>query len=158
MDDIDSGHGLLNQKMVPSTGFEPVTFPMSRERATTAPTGHDIRNKEQDGGLDIIAHKDELGFEPPIIKVQVKSTNGSISNDVVQALYGQVDKAEFGLVVTLGTFSPSAKSFAKGKSNLRLIDRADLVDLIFEHYDKFDPRYKAVLPLKQVFVPAPLEE
>ena len=25
--------------MVPSTGFEPVTFPMSRERATTAPTG-----------------------------------------------------------------------------------------------------------------------
>lgn len=27
-----------------------------------------------DGGVDIIAHKDELGFEPPIIKVQVKST------------------------------------------------------------------------------------
>jgi len=26
-----------------------------------------------DGGIDIIAHKDELGFEPPIIKVQVKS-------------------------------------------------------------------------------------
>ena len=24
---------------MPSTGFEPVTFPMSRERATTAPTG-----------------------------------------------------------------------------------------------------------------------
>ena len=26
-----------------------------------------------DGGIDIVAHKDELGFEPPIIKVQVKS-------------------------------------------------------------------------------------
>ena len=25
--------------MVPSTGIEPVTFPMSRERATAAPTG-----------------------------------------------------------------------------------------------------------------------
>ena len=29
-----------------------------------------------DGGVDIIAHRDELGFEPPIIKVQVKSTKG----------------------------------------------------------------------------------
>ena len=27
-----------------------------------------------DGGIDIVAHKDELGFEPPIIKVQCKST------------------------------------------------------------------------------------
>lgn len=27
------------KKMVPSTGIEPVTFPMSRERATAAPTG-----------------------------------------------------------------------------------------------------------------------
>ena len=25
--------------MVPSIGFEPMTFPMSRERATAAPTG-----------------------------------------------------------------------------------------------------------------------
>ena len=25
--------------MVPSIGFEPMTFPMSRERATPAPTG-----------------------------------------------------------------------------------------------------------------------
>jgi restriction system protein len=31
-----------------------------------------------DGGIDIVAHKDELGFEPPIIKVQVKSGEGNI--------------------------------------------------------------------------------
>ncbi len=111
-----------------------------------------------DGGLDILAHRDELGFEPPIIKVQVKSTESSIGNDIVQALYGQVDKAEFGLVVTLGTFTPAAKNFARGKSNLRLIDRSDLVALIFEHYNQFDPRYKALLPLKQVYVPVPPEE
>ena len=29
----------LSQKMVPSIGIEPMTFPMSRERATAAPTG-----------------------------------------------------------------------------------------------------------------------
>src|SRR6185437_15343795 len=44
-----------------------------------------------DGGIDIIAHKDELGFEPPIIKVQVKSTDkGTIGDPVVSALYGKV--------------------------------------------------------------------
>ena len=48
-------------------------------RARVAPEG-------PDGGIDIIAHKDELGFEPPIIKVQVKSGEGSVGSPVVQAL------------------------------------------------------------------------
>jgi restriction system protein len=76
-----------------------------------------------DGGVDIIAHKDELGFEPPIIKVQVKSGEASsIGDPVVAALYGKVDPKEFGLFVTLGTYSNPAKQFARGKANLRLID------------------------------------
>ncbi|MBP7507781.1 MAG: restriction endonuclease [Prolixibacteraceae bacterium] len=32
-----------------------------------------------DGGVGIIAYKDELGLEPPIIKVQVKSNDSDIS-------------------------------------------------------------------------------
>lgn len=86
-----------------------------------------------DGGVDIVAHKDELGFEPPIIKVQVKSTEGSTGDPVVSALYGKVERGEHALVVTLGTFTPPAKTFAKSKSNLRLIDGDELVSLIFEH-------------------------
>lgn len=31
-----------------------------------------------DGGVDILAHKDELGFEPPIVKVQVKSRRAAL--------------------------------------------------------------------------------
>jgi restriction system protein len=53
-----------------------------------------------DGGVDIIAHKDELGFAPPIIKVQVKSTEGSVGEPVVSQLNGKVDRSEFGMVVT----------------------------------------------------------
>lgn len=53
-----------------------------------------------DGGVDIIAHKDELGFEPPIIKVQVKSTEGNIGDPVVSSLYGKVATGEYGLLVT----------------------------------------------------------
>jgi len=109
-----------------------------------------------DAGIDIIAHKDDLGFEPPIIKVQVKSTEGSVGDPVVSALYGKVGNNEFGLLVTLGTFTAQAKSFARNKSNLRLIDGEELVDLIFEYYEQFDAKYKGLLPLRQIYVPEPI--
>lgn len=111
-----------------------------------------------DGGVDIIAHRDELGFEPPIIKVQVKSTEGSLGDPIVSALYGKVGPNEFGLLVTLGSFTAQARSFARSKTNLRLIDGPELVDLILQHYEQFDSRYKGLLPLKRVYVPEGLEE
>jgi restriction system protein len=112
----------------------------------------------KDGGIDIVAHRDELGFEPPIIKVQVKSSDGTVGAPVVTALYGNVGADEYGLFVTLGTFSPDAKNFARGKSNLRLIDGEELVSLILSHYEEFDSHYKGLLPLKKVYVPEALEE
>lgn len=106
-----------------------------------------------DGGIDIIAHKDELGFVPPLVKVQVKSGEGSISNGTVAELYGHVSAQEFGLFVTLGQFTKPAVNFAKGKPNLRLIDGEELIKLIMTHYDQFDSAYKAVLPLRRVYIP-----
>ena len=111
-----------------------------------------------DGGIDIIAHRDELGFEPPIIKVQVKSNEGSIGDPVVSALYGKLAAGEFALLVTLGTVTNQAKMFARSKGNLRLIDGEELVTLILHHYEKFDSRYKGLLPMKRVYVPEPLDE
>lgn len=110
-----------------------------------------------DGGIDIIAHKDELGFEPPFVKVQVKSNEGSIGDPVVSALYGKVSNSEFGLLVTLGTFTNQARTFARSKSNLRLIDGTELVQLVLQHYEQFDSRYKGLLPLKRVYVPESLD-
>jgi restriction system protein len=111
-----------------------------------------------DSGVDIVAHKDELGFEPPIIKAQVKSSEGSIGDPAVSALYGKVSAGEFGLLVTLGTFTAQARNFERNKSNLRLIDGEELVSLIYQHYEQFDSRYKGLLPLKRVYVPQPIEE
>ncbi len=111
-----------------------------------------------DGGIDIVAHKDELGFEPPIIKVQCKATEGSIGDPVVSSLYGKVDKGEFGLFVTLGSFTPAAIAFARSKPNLRLIDGEELAALIFEHYEQFDSQHKATLPMRRVYVPEPIDE
>jgi restriction system protein len=111
-----------------------------------------------DGGVDILAHKDELGFEPPIIKVQCKSSEEKVGDPEVSSLYGKVSTGEFGLFVTLGTFSPKATAFAKSKSNLRLIDGEELVSLVFQHYEEFDSRYKGLLPLRRVYVPEAIEE
>lgn len=110
-------------------------------------------------GIDILAHKDELGFEPPIIKVQVKSgEDKNVTDPTVSALFGRVGSNEFGLVITLGTFTQKALNFGRSKNNLRLIDGNELVDLIFQHYEQFDSKYKGLLPLKRVYIPEAIEE
>lgn len=111
-----------------------------------------------DGGVDIIAHRDELGFEPPIINVQVKSSDSAVGDPVVSALYGNVDQGEFGMIVSLGGFTRPAINKANGKSNLRLIDGQELVRLILAHYEEFDSKYKGILPLKRIYVPEVLRE
>lgn len=111
-----------------------------------------------DGGIDIIAHRDELGFEPPIIKAQVKSSEGKIGQPVVSALYGNVGSNEHGLLVTLGSFTAQAENFARNNSNLRLVNGEELVDLVLAHYEQFDPQYKSVLPLKKIYIPQPVTE
>jgi restriction system protein len=105
----------------------------------------------------VIAHRDELGFEPPIVKVQVKSTEGSIGDPVVSSLYGKVGAGEFGLFVTLGTYTAQALRFARSRSNLRLIDGEELVSLILQHYEQFDSKYKGLLPLKRIYIPESLD-
>lgn len=112
-----------------------------------------------DGGVDIIAHRDALGFEPPLIKVQVKSSDGgNIGDPVVSSLYGKISNDEYGLFVTLGGFTPKARTFAQSKSNLRLVNGEELVKLILEHYERFDAKYKSLLPLRRVYIPVPVDE
>lgn len=109
-----------------------------------------------DGGVDIIAHRDELGFEPPIIKVQCKQILSTIGRPDVQKLFGAIEREEKGLFVTLGSFSPDARTFEQTKPNLRLIDGAALIELIYEHYHQFEPRYQMLLPLKRSYIPGPI--
>jgi len=59
--------------------------------------------------------------------------------------------------VTLGSYTAPARNFAQGKSNLRLIDGSELVDILLDHYDGLDSNYKGLLPLRKVFVPEVLE-
>ena len=88
----------------------------------------------------------------------MKSSEGSVGEPEVSALYGKVGEKEFGLLVTLGTFTAQARNFAFSKGNLRLIDGDELVDLILEYYDNLEARYKGIIPLKRVYVPEALSE
>lgn len=103
--------------------------------------------------VDVIAHKDHLGIEPPIIKIQVKSSEGTASDKDVSALAGKLSVGEAGVFITLGSFSSYARDTEKNKANLRLIDGDQLVDLILQHYEAFDSKHKGVLPLRRVYVP-----
>ena len=111
-----------------------------------------------DRGVDIIAHRDHLGIEPPIIKVEVKSGTGSIGEPEVARLFGAVAGTEFGLFVTLSSFTTQAIRFAESKSNLRLIDGDEMVRLTLEHYEQLEIADKGLVPLKRVYIPEAIEE
>jgi restriction system protein len=115
-----------------------------------------VTKSSGDGGIDIIAHRDELGFEPPIIKVQCKQIISTIGRPDVQQLHGAIEPGEHGLFVTLGGFSNDARTYERTKPNLRLIDGSALIDLIYAHYHAFEPRYQMLLPLKRSYIPGPI--
>ncbi len=109
-----------------------------------------------DGGVDVIAHRDELGFEPPLIKVQCKQINSTVGRPDIQKLDGAVQHGEFGLFITLGAYSSDARTYEQMKPNLRLIDGPELVDLVVKHYQKLSSAYQTLLPLQATYIPKPL--
>lgn len=113
-----------------------------------------VTQLSSDGGVDIIAHKDPLGLEPPIIKVQCKRSTSSMGGPVVQNLVGTLSPggSELGLFVTLGSFSKDAQHIERTRQDLRLINGKELVDLVFAHYEQLDPVYKRLLPMRSVYV------
>jgi len=105
--------------------------------------------------VDIIAHKDEFGFENPIIKCQVKSEEGTINLDPVEKLCSRVKPPnEYGLFISLSSYNDKAMRYAESQNNLRLIDGYELVDIVLEHYDELDTKYKNTIPLNKVFLPS----
>lgn len=104
--------------------------------------------------VDIIAHKDEFGFEAPLIKCQVKSEEGTINLDPVEKLCSRVRPSEYGLFVTLSSFNDKALRYAESQHNLRLVDGYELVDIVLDHYHELDTKYKNTIPLNNVFFPS----
>ncbi len=112
-----------------------------------------VTPKSGDGGVDVIAHMDPLGFQPPIVKVQCKRTTSQTPRPDVDQLLGTLGDGEYGLFVNLGSFARGAVELERNRAKLRLINGEQFVELVFEHYANLSPRYRALIPLKQIFVP-----
>ncbi|GAB3707422.1 restriction endonuclease [Mariniluteicoccus flavus] len=105
-----------------------------------------------DGGVDVLAHKDPLGLEPPLIKVQCKHTTSVRGRPDVQQLIGTLSTSEVGLFVTLGTYSKEAVDLERERQNLRLFGGADITQLVLQHYTALPAKWRQLIPLRSVLV------
>lgn len=110
------------------------------------------KTKKNTPGIDLIVYRG-LGIDAPRVKVSVKSQSGSVDLADVNGLVAQLGPGEIGLLIALSDYTSQAEKLADQKNNIRLIDGDELVRLIYEHYDQFEANYRAMLPLKKMFVP-----
>lgn len=108
----------------------------------------------QDGGVDVLAHKDPLGVEPPLIKIQCKHRTSTIGAPEVQQLIGTQSTGELVVFVTLGSYSRDALALERQRPGLRLITGEDIVSLILENYSKLPERWRSLMPLTPLLVVA----
>ncbi len=75
----------------------------------------------------------------------------------MQQLLGAVHDGDFALFVTLGDYSPDAKKIESSRTNLRLIRGTELVQLVLNNYERLEPQFKAMLPLKRTYTPSAMQ-
>jgi len=118
-------------------------------------------DKGADGGKDILAAPDTLGFGRPRICVQVKSQDTPLERPVLDQLVGTMQdvQADQGLLVCWGGFKPTIKREASRLFfKVRLWDQNDLIDQILMNYDKLDEEIRAELPFKRIWTVAASED
>lgn len=105
----------------------------------------------KDKGVDVKAYSDNIGLTP--VKIQVKHREKSTSSKEVQAFIGTLQRGDIGGVyVSTGGFTKEARDVVRGYP-IRLFDGEDFVDFLLESYEKLEPEYKAMVPLKKIYMP-----
>lgn len=111
-----------------------------------------VSPKGPDGGVDVLAYKDALGFEKPIIKVQVKHRKSSAGAPEVRELVGANPTNANNLFISTGGFTSTAVQEAK-QNSVKLIDLEELVDLVVEYYEEMPNDTKSLILLQKMYVP-----
>lgn len=116
-----------------------------------------------DHGVDVVAGYGLLGFEEPLMCVQVKHEKGRTNSATVQQLRGAVEQfgAQQGLFVSWGGYTSAAETDARQNFfRMRLWDANDLIDAICRSYDKLSSELRAEIPLQRIWgvVPDDLKE
>jgi restriction system protein len=107
----------------------------------------------KDAGIDILAHNDPLGTNPPRIKVQVKRKADKVAVDGLRSFLAVLGDEDVGIFVSLGGFTSDAESEARTQEKRRvtLLDMEKLFDLWVEHYDDVEETEKRLLPLRPIY-------
>lgn len=114
-----------------------------------------------DGGADILAGAGPLGFNHPRLCVEVKSEESPIDRPTVDKLLGAVTKfgADEGLFVAWAGFKGTVqKELAASFFRVRLWTQKELLEALFENYEKLDEDIKAELPIKRIWIVTSQEE
>jgi len=107
-----------------------------------------------DGGVDILAGTGPMGFGPPKLCVQVKSSMSPMGVEVLRELQGILQNfhAEQGLLVCWGGFKSSVIQEARQSFfTIRLWDSGELLAAILKNHEKFPDELQAELPLKRIW-------
>ena len=107
-----------------------------------------------DGGIDIYAGKGPLGLDAPRLIVQVKSSPTPVGSNVIRELQGVLTTygADQGLLVAWGGLTKPAQREASTLAfKVRVWDSKNLLDAIFECYDRLPEDIRAQLPLQRVW-------
>ncbi|AGP30404.1 restriction endonuclease [Corynebacterium terpenotabidum] len=111
-----------------------------------------VTQYSQDGGVDVIAHKDPLGIEPPLIKAQCKQKVSTVGSPEVNQLVGTQGPGELCLFFTLGGYSKDAQAIERQRTGIRLLSGEDIVSLVIDHYDRLPEHWRRIIPLTPVLV------
>lgn len=105
-----------------------------------------------DSGLnefELTATHDELS--PPIF-VQLRA--GELRESDITRLQNALEPGQYGLVVTSGDFTERVRQSLKRTPYLRAVDGDELAALTLKYYCGLDERYRAMIPLRMVYMPA----
>ena len=108
----------------------------------------DVSPPGPDGGVDVLARRGRLSRV-----VQVKSGARSVGVKIARELEGVrvTQGAGQSLLVAWGGVTREARTFALGGNSLRVWESGDLLEAMFQNFDKLSHELRADLPLKQTW-------
>lgn len=115
----------------------------------------DVSPAGPDFGVDILAGRGPLGLDSPTLVVEVKSEHGQIGVPVLNQLQGAVknNNADQALLVAWGGLNKQAETLRMSQRlKVRVWTAEDVMDHLFETYDRLPDATRASIPLKRAWV------
>lgn len=108
-----------------------------------------------DGGVDILASGGTMGFGSPKICVQVKTQDMPVDRPTLDQLGGVMNNvnAEYGILVSWSGFKESvSREAAKLFFKIRLWSSKEVIQELFDNYEKMSAQIRAEIPLKKIWL------